>query len=464
MYRLRYLRIKSQEIGADMTVGSIPRLLIQFASPLLLANLVQQLYNSVDMIIVGKVVGNAGTVGVSTGGEVASLLTFIATSFGMAGQVYAAQLMGGRRRDAIGEMFQTILSFMLLVSLVCMAACIIFCTPLLRVLNCPEEAFEQARSYMLIVSFGLPFVFGYNAVSGIMRGIGESKKPLLFITVSAISNVAMDLLLVVLVPMKAAGSAIATVIAQIMAFTTAMVYLRYWVRDAVFRVSPGNLRIQRKYLMPLLRIGIPLTVQSTCIHFSQLICVSWVNSFGIVAASTNSIGNKLGRFINVLTNGINGAGGSIVGQNLGAGKHDRVKRTVYCALAISLVLCGAEFALVLFCPRQMMRLFTNDPEVVEMGIIYLHILMITFILTALQGPYTSVITGCGNAKLNFCCGILDGIVLRLGVSYVLAFTLKMGAAGYWYGNALAHLGPVLIGIAYFYSGKWKTYQFLRDEK
>lgn len=447
-----------------MTTDSILTLLLRFAVPLVLANLLQQLYNSVDMIIVGKVVGNAGTVGVSTGGEIAALITYIATSFGMAGQVYAAQLMGRQQQEKIWEMLQTFLSFMLLVSLICTAVCFLFCTPLLRVLNCPVEAFDQAGSYMRIVCFGLPFVFGYNAISGVLRGMGESKKPLAFIAISAVSNVAMDLLLVVGIPLKAAGSAIATVIAQIMAFAAAVIYLGSQTRNGAFQVSVRNLRIQKIYLIPLMRIGIPLTVQSTCIHFSQLICVSWVNYFGIVAASANSIGTKLGRFINVVTTGINGAAGSIVGQNLGAQKYDRVSRTVYSALSISLVLCAVEYALVLLFPRWLFAMFTNDAAVVEMGVTYLHILMITFVLNAVQGPYTSVITGCGNAKLNFYCGISDGIVLRLGIGYLLAFTLEMGAAGYWYGNALAHLGPVLIGVVYFYSGKWKSYQLLREEQ
>lgn len=456
------MNAKLQEIGADMTRDSILKLLLRFAVPLVLANLIQQMYNSVDMIIVGKVVGNAGTVGVSNGGEIAALLTFIATSFGMAGQVYAAQLMGRQQRGKIWEMLQTFLGFMLLVSLICTAVCFLFCNPLLQALNCPEEAFDQARRYMRIVCFGLPFVFGYNAISGILRGMGESRKPLIFIAVSAVSNVAMDLLLVVCIPMEAAGSAIATVVAQMMAFATAVVYLGGQARCGTFRLSPGFLRIRRDYLIPLLRIGIPLTVQSTCIHFSQLICVSWVNSFGIIAASTNSIGTKLGRFINVLTAGINGAAGSIVGQNLGARKYDRVSQTVYSALTISLVLCAGEYALVLLCPRWLFSVFTNDPAVAEMGVTYLRILMITFVLSAVQGPYTSVITGCGNAKLNLYCGISDGIVLRLGISYLLAFVLEMGAIGYWFGNALAHLGPVLIGIVYFYSGKWKNYQLLQE--
>ena len=446
----------------DMTADGILKLLLQLAGPLVLANLIQQLYNSVDMIIVGKVVGNLGTVGVSVGGEMTSLLTFIATSFGMAGQVYAAQLSGSGQKTQAWEMLHTFLRFMLLMSLICTGSCVLFCTPMLQALNCPEEAFEQAGSYMRIVCFGLPFVFGYNAISGVLRGMGESKKPLVFIAVSAVSNVIMDLLLVALIPMKAAGSAIATVAAQIMAFAAAIVYLVKQARSGALQMSARNLRIQKAYLIPLLRIGIPLTVQNTCIHFSQLICVSWVNSFGIVAASTNSIGTKIGRFINVLTTGIIGAAGSIVSQNLGARKYDRVSRTVYFALAVSLVLCAVEFCLALLCPRWLFSLFTNDAQVLEMGVTYLHILMITFVLNAFQGPYTSVITGCGNAKLNFCCGISDGIVLRLGISYLLAFQLKMGVVGYWYGNALAHLGPVLIGMFYFYSGKWKTYHFLQN--
>lgn len=456
---MKRVNTKAREIGLDMTKDSILKLLLRFAIPLLLTNLIQQLYNSVDMMIVGKAVGNEGTVGVSTGGEIAALLTFIATSFGMAGQVYAAQMVGRQRKDQIWEMFRTMLSFMLLISLLCGVVCFFFSAPLLRALNCPEDAFDQAESYMRITALGLPFVFGYNAISGVLRGMGESKKPLVFIAISAVSNGIMDLLLVVWIPMKAAGSAIATVIAQLLAFAAAMVYLK---RQAGERFR--GLGIQKAYLLPLLRIGIPLTVQNTCIHFSQLICVSWVNSFGMVASSTNSIGNKLGRFINVLTTGINGAAGSIVGQNLGARKYDRVERTVYAALAISLALCALEIVLVLLCPRWLFSLFTNDGEVVELGVTYLHILIITFILNAFQGPYTSVITGCGNAKLNFCCGITDGIILRLGVSYLLAFPLHRGAVGYWYGNALAHLGPVLIGVIYFYSGKWKTYAFLEEGK
>lgn len=457
------MNAKSQKIGADMTTDGILKLLLRFAVPLILANVIQQLYNSADMIIVGKVVGNTGTVGVSTGGEIAALLTFIATSFGMAGQVYAAQMMGSQQQDKIWEMLQTFLCFMMLLSLFCTVVNFLFCTPLLRLLNCPEEAFDQAESYMRIVCFGLPFVFGYNAISGVLRGMGESRKPLLFIAVSACSNVVMDLLLVVGIPMKAAGSAIATVAAQIMAFAAAVIYLRNQNGNGAFQKSAQKLQIQKRYLIPLLRIGIPLTVQNTCIHFSQLICVSWVNSFGIVASSTNSIGTKLGRFINVVTNGINGAAGSIVGQNLGARKFERVSQTVYSAMVISLALCAVEYILVLSCPRWLFSLATNDAAVVEMGVTYLRILMITFALNAVQGPYTSVITGCGNAKLNFCCGITDGILLRLGISYLLAFKLKMGAIGYWYGNALAHLGPVLIGVAYFYSGKWKNYRFLKEE-
>lgn len=454
----------AKQIGVDMTKGSIFVHILRFAMPLLLANLVQQLYNSVDMMIVGKVVGSVGTVGVSTGGEIANLVTFFGMSFGSATQIYTAQMVGGGQNHKIREMGTTVLLFMMAVSMVFMFLCLGCTESLLDWLNCPSEAREQARQYMSIVAFGLPGVFGYNIVSGIMRGMGESKRPLLFVSIAAVANVLLDLLLVVKIPMEAAGSAIATVVSQFASFAAAFWCIQRSEPGGFFQLDKTHFRIQRKYLMPLLRIGVPITVQSTCIHFSQLICVSWVNSFGMAAASANSIGTKINRFIGVMTNSINGAGGSIVGQNLGAREHERVKKTVYAALAMGSMICVLEFVVALLLPEQLFGLFTDDPAVIRMGRPYLMISLITFFLNTLQGPYTSVITGSGNAKLSFLYGILDGIVLRLGISYILAFMLEMGVIGYWYGNALAHLGPVVIGIVYFYSGKWKTYRFLKNNE
>lgn len=446
-----------------MTEGKLLPKLIRFAIPLLLANLIQQLYSSVDMMIVGKVMGSVGTVGVSIGGALPALLGNIGIAFGNAAQICSAQMCGARERQKAGAMGCSVLNAMLLISLALALGSILISEPLLRLLNCPEDAFSQAVRYMRLVSLGLPFVFGYNALSGVMRGMGESKKPLIFIGVSALSNVFMDLLLVVVIPMESAGSAIATVVAQAMSFAVSVVYINLRDMRQVFNMRENGLKIKSCYMLPVTRIGIPLCLQSGCIQASQLICTSWVNGFGLLASATTSIGNKVAQLINVITISINGSAGSMVAQNLGAHKYDRVKKTVYAALELGAAICALEFAVSLLLPEQLFSLFTDDPLTIAFGRTYMNITLITFFLNGIQGPYTAVITGSGNTKLSFAYGLLDGIVLRLGIAYILAYTCGMGVVGYWYGNALAHLGPVVIGIVYFYHGGWMNRRLVSDD-
>ncbi len=447
--------------GQNMTQGSIARILVRFAFPLLLANLLQQLYNSVDMMIVGKVLGSVGTVSVSNGGEIISLITFAGMAFGGASQIYTAQLVGkGLRRD-IPLVSGTILSFTTGVGVIAGLLCLCCSRQLIALLNCPPEAYEQACGYMWIASMGLPFVFGYNAVCGIMRGMGESRRPLVFVAIASVVNVLLDLMLVKVFSLRAQGSAIATVTAQFISFLSAVIYMYRHRAENDFCSQKDHFKIRSQFLRPLLHIGIPLTMQSLFIHFSQLICVTWVNGFGIVAASTTSIGNKIGRLIHVMTSSITNAAGAVAAQNIGAKLHDRVKTTVSVALVICAGICVLEYLVAIFIPKTLFSMFTNDPRVIEMGVTYLRVSLITFALSAMQGPFTSVVTGSGNAKLSFAYGLIDGIVLRLGISYTLMFVYNLGVIGFWYGDALAHLGPVVIAAVYYFSGKWKTYQFIR---
>lgn len=195
------LKTEKQSVGMNLTEGNILQQLVLFVLPLLLANFLQQMYNIVDAVVIGQFVGSHGTVGVSTGGEVPTLLTFAATSFGSAAQIYVAQLYGAGKYKSISETIGTILSFMFLMSIVMAGMCISCCDLFLLWQNCPTEALPQARNYLTVVSLGMPFVFGYNAICGILRGMGESKRPLLFVTVAAVSNIVMDILFVAIIPL-----------------------------------------------------------------------------------------------------------------------------------------------------------------------------------------------------------------------------------------------------------------------
>ncbi len=450
-------------VGADLTQGNILRQLLKFVLPLLLANLVQQLYNTVDMIVIGQYVGSTGTVGVSQGGEIATMVTFMASAFGSAAQIYIGQLFGGGKKKEISETMMTAMLFTGILSIVCMAICIFGCNMFLDWLNCPEEALSQARDYMIIVSLGLPFIFGYNTVCGILRGLGESKRPLYFIIVAAIANVFMDILLVAVIPLEAAGTAIATIAAQIASFIAAFAFL--YKRREAFGVSftRENMKIVKTHLMVLLRLGIPMSFSSAFIHGSQLICGAHVNQFGLIASATNSIGNKAQKLINVFCNSINHGAGAMVAQNIGAKKYDRVRKIVYTAIVCSGIMASFAVIVAIFFPREAFRLFTDDAAVIELGVTYMRICLISFISSPFHGSYSSVISGSGNSKLSFIASMLDGVVLRLGISFLLGYTFKMGVVGFFYGNTIAKLAPAIIGIFYFYSNRWTTRKLLGEK-
>lgn len=456
----------TKKVGLDLTEGDILQQLLIFALPLLLANFVQQLYGAVDMIIIGQFVGSAGSSGVSNGGEVATLITFIATAFGSAGQIYVAQLSGAKDHKAITETLCTSMILMAILSLVSAAICIVFCNQLLSWLNCPPEAFAHAQSYMVVVSLGLPAVFGYNMVCGILRGMGEAKRPLMFITIAAVSNVFMDILLVAVIRLEATGTAIATIIAQYASFAAAAIFLYKRKDQFDLRLTKDSLKMNKVRLAALMRLGIPLTAQTALIHFSQLICASHINAFGLVASTANNVGNQIAKVVNIFTSSINQGAGAMVGQNIGAKKYDRVKKIVYITLACSSICAGVACLVAAFAPRLVYGIFIkrSDPNygaILDLGVIYLRYCIIIFLFSAVQGSFQSVVTGSGNAKLSMVAGLLDGVILRLGFSFLLAYACNMGVEGFFLGNGLARLGPISVSMIYFYSGKWKSFNLLK---
>ncbi len=453
---------RKQKIGLNMTEGSILKTLLVFAVPILLTNLIQQLYNTVDLIIIGKFVGNEGTVGVSTGGDLINFITMLSIGFSSAGQVYVSQQVGARDYDNLKKTIGTLLSVMMGASLVFAAVGAIVAEPFLRMMNCPEEAFSQAVDYMRITCIGAPFIYGYNAVCGILRGMGESKRPMIFVIIAAVSNIIMDLLFVVVFRMEAAGTALATVIAQFASFAAAFVFMYRKREHFDFDFKLSSFKVYKKPLLVLLRLGIPRALQSSLINVSLLFCSSRINAFGIIASATNSVGNKVTRFANIITQSVDTGAATMIGQNLGARKNDRAKKTVHVALAIALGVAAVNSLAAIFAPRLIFSIFTNDPEVIEFGVTFMRISIITFILAAVMGPYQAMITGSGNASLGFLVGILDGVVLRIGLSLLFGELMGMGVVGYFYGNALPRLAPCIIGIIYFYTNAWEKRRLLTE--
>ncbi len=451
---------KKQKVGLDLTEGSVLQSLLLFAMPVVLANLIQQLYSMVDLMVVGQFVGSVGTVGVSIGGEISDLLTPIATSFAAAGQVYISQLAGAKEHKEIQTAIGTMLTFMLGMSTVFLIVTALFRTQILTLLNCPDEAFGEAMSYMLITTAGMPFIFGYNAICGVLRGLGESKKPLLFIIIAAVVNIVLDLIMVALWGWGATGTAIATVLAQIVSCLAAFFYL-YLHRDQLgFEWKLSYFKLDKTTCSVLCGIGIPQAIRSCLVRFSILWVNSNVNGYGLTVSATNSVGNKIQKFLDVFSSSISQAAGAMIGQNLGARKLERAKKIVLYALGISLCFAGVICLSILVAPRALFSIFTSDQAVIEGGVTYMRIMMLHFIWSAITGSFQSMVIGSGFAALNFVIGILDGVVCKIGFSLIFVNLFGMGFTGYFWATSASRIIPGIINMIYFFSGKWKTRKLL----
>ena len=442
-------------MGNDLTRGHVGKVLLRFAAPFMLANLLQTLYNLVDTVVVGHFVGADGLSAVSGGGELIALYTFVAIGFGGAGQTLIGQYTGARDREGINRTIGT--EFVLLMALSLAVMAVLFSTGTIQLgwINVPEEAFAGAVDYLMICTAGMPFIFGYNMVSAVLRGMGDSKRPLLFVAVASVVNLVLDLLFVAALGMGPFGAGLATVLGQAVSFLWALVYL-YRRREAFgFDFALHWFRPQGKTLATLVRLGIPMTAQGAMVSVSMIYVSSQINLYGVAASAANGIHMKLNNVLRIASNSLVTAGAGMVAQSIGAGKRDRVRWVFRWVLTYTLAYSLVCAAAIYFFPTQIFGLFNMEPEVLAYGRMYAICGVIEYIAYGLRAPGNSVVQGTGAASLGFTACLIDGVIARIGLSYLFGNVLGMGVLGYWLGGALAGHTNYFISAPYYFSGAWK---------
>jgi len=412
----------------------------------------------IDMVIVGNVMGKVGTSAVAVGGDVAHLLTFVAMGFSSAGQVIIARYIGAGKRERIGRFVGTMSFFLFIASMALSVLGIIFRHELLMLMNTPPESYTGALSYSVISMLGLVFIYGYNTVSAIMRGMGDSKHPFIFISLAAVMNLVLDVLFVIVIPLGAAGAALATVISQGVSFLLCTAFLiknRCQFELNVSRrdfVSPD-----RTMLSELVKLGTPMAIKTASIQISKLFVNSWINSYGVAVSAFSGIANKIASVSNLISQALNTAGSTMVGQNIAAGKFTRVKRIMLEIGAITLVICLVLSVLIALFPAEIFSLFTDgvDADITEIAEKFVPIAVLLFLGSAARAVMNSLLNGSGNYRINFATAIFDGIVMRIGLSLLFGLALDMKHYGFWLGDALAGFTPFFIGLVFLWSGAWK---------
>jgi len=438
----------------DYTEGPVTRQLLAFAWPFMLSNLLQTAYNLVDMVVVGQFVGPAGLSAVAIGADLIHLSTFIAMGFCNAGQVIISQYVGLGDRASVTKIVGTMFSFILGLSLVVSAAGLAGMELWLRLLNVPPEALAYCRQYTVCCTAGLLFLFGYTMVAAILRGMGESKRPMIFIAIASVLNALLDLLLVGL-GMGPLGAAAATVAAQGVSFIVSVVYLWKKRAELGFAFAVRDLVPDGRNLRLLLRLGVPMMIQSCAISISALFVSSRINVFGVTASAVTGVGQKLSMIASIVTLALSQAGATMVGQNFAARRFDRVRRVLTDSIIIGCVFAAVLSAVIIARPEQVFSLFNSDPDVLALCHAYVVVAVMNYFGWACRGPSTALCNGMGFPLMNFILGIFDGVVMRIGLCILLGDVLGMGIQGYWIGSAAAGFAFFLVMLPYFLSGRWK---------
>lgn len=443
----------------DLTNGSVTKLLLKFAFPLFVSNALQAVYNIVDMIVVGQYIGGVGMSAVSIGGDVLHLLTFVAMGFSSAGQVLISQDVGAKRMDAVQKTIGTMFTFLLGVSLVISVGCYFIRDLMLDLLNTPVESYDYTMDYTVTCIVGLFFIYGYNVISAILRGMGDSRRPFVFIAIAAVVNIVLDLIFVAVFKMEVYGAALATVISQGLSFVIALTYLYIKRKSFGFDFKPASFKIERQAFKKLVALGVPMAIQSAAINLSKIVLTSWINLYGVVFSALSGLYNKINMMIGIVSQSFTTAGSTMVGQSLGARKYERVPKIMKVVLYSSMLISTALAVALFFFSEPIFRMFTNDEEVLAIASIVVIPAILNMYGSATRSMSFSLMNGSGNAKLNFAVAIIDGMISRIGISALLGFAVGMGCQGFWYGDAMAGYMPMVIGLIFFFSGRWKKNKY-----
>lgn len=431
----------------DLTQGNVRKTLIKYAIPMILTSIMQSMYSIIDMIIVGRFSGATAVSAINNGSLTMNLLVQIAIGFTVGGNVLIGQYFGSKNLDDVKKSTTTLFTFALLSGLVCTVFVFLFSKNLMVALGSP--ALEEATLYLKTCSFGITFIFSYNALTAILRAVGNSKKPFHFIACSTTLNVFLDLIFVAVLDLGVLGAGVATVISQFLSFSLALTYVLKnsdSIGFKTFKIDPEKIKLIVKY-------GFPIALQGTVASISWLGVAFLFNKYGADVSAGNGISNKIKEFSQLFIIAIANASSTMVAQNLGAKQYNRAEQILKECLRLAILTACCAIAIVQIFTPQLVSIFINDEDVAMHAIKNLRIEIIAQIFYAGFYSYNILATGSGNTLFVMANSFLNCIIVRLTLAFLLES--QIGLDGIYYACMIAPLSSVPVGYIFYKKNKWR---------
>lgn len=438
----------------DLTEGTPWKKILRFVTTLFLGNIIQQLYSTVDAIVAGKFIGTEALAAV--GSNMPILQVSIALFFGIAmgASILISQNFGAKNSAELRHVIDTFMIFVYITSLFFTGLGLVFAKTLHLFLQTPENILKHSLSYLYILLFGMIALFGYNAVSAALRGVGDTKTPLILLIISSILNIFLDLLFVITFNMNVEGLALATIISQAVSFIFGIIYInkKHTIIGIHFRSSKFRLRV----LKDIVKIGLPSGIQASFLALGAFAIQSLVNSFGFVVIAGVNAAARVEIFAVLIAQNFGMTLATFIGQNVGANKWDRVEIGVRSSLIMASLLSAIASIIILIFSKPILSLFTDDAKVIEVGTRYLLIVAPFYVVTGYLFTLIGGIRGAGATFVPMLIGAFGQVFLRIPLAYLFTYLLKT-PDGIYMAIPLSWISGTILGTIYYKSGKWKNH-------
>lgn len=443
----------------DMTEGSPWQKIILFAVPMLVGNIAQQLYNTVDSVVVGNYVGDNALAAVGSAGPILNLLIVLFVGISVGAGIMVSQYFGAKEREKLSMTIGNCVTLTAIATLFVMIVASMVARPLLELLDTPESIIDWCHSYLLILFIGSVGLAYYNILSGVLRGLGDSMSALLYLLVSTVVNIVLDLLFVAKMGMGVNGVALATVIAQ--AISALLCMLRLMKMQELFEIKPCYLKLQKKYTRKIIRLGLPSGITQAIFSMAMIVVQSLTNSFGEMFIAANVIVMRVDGFAMMPNFSFGTAMTTYAGQNVGARHDDRVDAGAKQGTLIAVVTSAVITSMILIFGKALMGIFTKTPELVELSRDMMGILAVGYVAMAVTQCLSGVMRGAGDTMTPMWISIATTILIRVPIAYGISFLtrtqeLPNGRQECIFISLLASwVIGALITYVFYRRGKWK---------